>query len=74
MPFQIILLIVHYASDIVLCGSISLITISYPEMAHINAVILFFFFVFFFHIEFQRCLIYSKNRCDYNMHFSGNKH
>ena len=26
--------------------------------------------VVFFHIEFQTCLIYSKNRFDYNVHFS----
>ena len=30
--------------------------------------------VVFFHIEFQTCLIYSKNRFDYNMHFSWKKH
>ena len=39
---------------------------AYPEMAHTYAVIL----LFFFHIEFQTCLIYSKNRFDYNMHLS----
>ena len=26
--------------------------------------------VVLFHIEFQTCLIYSKNRFDYNVHFS----
>ena len=39
---------------------------TYPEMAHTYAVILFFIPC----IEFQRCLLYSKNRFDFNMHLS----
>ena len=38
MPFQIILLKVHYASDIVFCGSITLITIyTHREIHDVSA-------------------------------------